>query len=153
MATALKVILTEDSEAGRAGELVKVKPGYARNYLLPQGLAVVADAFNMAAFEERKAEIEDQAQAKRESAESAKESLGDDSVITIEARAGESGKLFGAITKERIADAVTEQLKVELSKEQVEIKMPIKELGEHKIGLKLAVGVSAEILVKVVAEQ
>lgn len=152
MATALKVILTKDSEAGRAGELVKVRRGYARNYLLPQKLAVVADDYNMAAFEERKAEIEAEAAAKREKAEAAKESISDDSVVTIEGRAGETGKLFGAITKEKIAEAITKQLNVELSKEQVEIKMPIKELGEHKVGVKLAVGVYAELIVKVVAE-
>lgn len=153
MATALKVILTADSEAGRAGELIKVKPGYARNYLLPKGLALVADAYNMAAFEERKAELEAQAQSKREKAEANKENLGEDSVVTIEARSGESGKLFGAVTKERIAEAVAEQLRVEINKEQVEIKMPIKEIGEHKVGIKLAVGITADILVKVTAEK
>ncbi|MBT6844016.1 MAG: 50S ribosomal protein L9 [Candidatus Melainabacteria bacterium] len=152
MATALKVILTEDSQAGRAGELVKVRPGFARNYLLPQKLAVLADAYNLHAFEERKATIEADAESKRQKANDAQESLGDDSMVTIEGRSGETGKLFGAITKEKIAEAVTKQLKIEVKKEQIEIKMPIKALGEHPVTIKLAVGTTADILVKVVPE-
>jgi large subunit ribosomal protein L9 len=73
-------------------------------------------------------------------------------MVTIEGRSGETGKLFGAITKEKIAEAVTKQLKIEVKKEQIEIKMPIKALGGHPVTIKLAVGTTADILVKVVPE-
>ncbi len=153
MATAIKVILTEDSQAGNAGELIRVKPGYARNYLLPKGLAVVANMYQLERYEEHKAELEKQAQEKRANAEKAKENLGDDSSVNIEARAGASGKLFGAITKEKIAEAVSEQHKLEINKSQVEIKFPIKEVGEYQVNLNLGANISTTILVKVVAEK
>ena len=153
MAAALKVILTEDSQAGNAGELIRVRPGFARNYLLPKGLAVVANAYHLNQYEERKAELEKQAQEKRETAQKARENLSDDSAVLIEARAGLSGKLFGAITKEKIAEAVSEQHKLDITKSQVNIKFPIKELGEYSVVLNLGANISTTILVKVVAEK
>ena len=152
MATALQVILTEDSEAGKAGELKKVRLGFARNFLLPKRLAVVADAFNMAAYEEKKAEIETLAQSKREKAEANKEDIGEEATVELVAKAGESGKLFGAVTKEKIAIAVSEQLKIEITKDSVQISAPIKAIGEHKIKLALGSNIKTEITVKVVAE-
>jgi len=153
MATAIQVILTEDSEAGKAGELKKVRPGYARNFLLTKGLAVIADAFNMAAYEERKEEIERLAQERREKAAANKEDIGEEAVVELSAKAGESGKLFGAITKEKIAAAISKQLRIELTKENVQITAPIKTIGEHKIKLDLGSNVKTEISVKVVAEK
>ena len=81
MAAALKVILTEDSQAGNAGELVRVRPGYARNFLLPKGLAVVANAYHLNQYEVRKAELEQAAQDKRQKAEKAKENLSEGEII------------------------------------------------------------------------
>lgn len=153
MATAFEVILTEDSEAGRAGEIRKVKPGFARNYLLPRGLAVLADAYQMRAYQEKKEGLERAAEEKRQKAEAVKEQLGEDSAITIETKAGASGKLFGAITKERVAQEASAQLKVKITKDQVVIKFPIKELGEYKVDLELGTQISTTILVKVVAEK
>lgn len=153
MATAMQVILTEDSQAGRAGELKKVKPGFARNFLLPKALAVVADAFNMAAYEERKAEIEKLAQERKEKAEATKEAIGEEASVEVEAKAGDSGKLFGAITKEKIAAAASEELKVELTKDNIQISSPIKAIGQHKVNLDLGSNVKTEITVKVVAEK
>lgn len=153
MATAIQVILTEDSEAGKAGELKKVRPGYARNFLLTKGLAVIADAVNLTAYQEKKAELEKAAQARREKAEANKEDIGEDTIVELVAKAGESGKLFGAITKEKIATAVSEQLKIELTKENVQITAPIKTTGEHKIKLDLGSNVKTEISIKVIAEK
>ncbi len=153
MAAALEVILTEDSQAGNAGELIRVRPGYARNFLLRRGLAVVANAYHLNRYEERKAELEKQAQEKREKAEKSKENLSDDSTVTIEARAGMSGKLFGAITKEKIAEAVSSQHKLDITKAQVNIQSPIKELGEYQVTLNLGANISTTVLVKVVAEK
>lgn len=152
MASAMQVILIEDSEAGKAGQLKKVRPGYARNFLLPRSLAVVADAFNMAAYEERIAEIEKIAADKRTKAEANKDNIGEETVVELSAKAGESGKLFGAITKEKIAIAASEELKVDLKKENIQISSPIKTIGSHKIQIDLGSNVKTEIIIKVVAE-
>ena len=153
MATAIQVILTEDSTAGKAGELIKAKPGFVRNFLLPKGLAVVADAYNLQAFEERKAEIEKLAEERRQAAESNKESIGEEAVVEVESKAGETGKLFGAITKEKIASAASEQLKLELTKDNIKLSSPIKTIGEHEVELALGSNVSTKITVKVVSEK
>jgi large subunit ribosomal protein L9 len=152
MATAINVILTEDSIAGKAGELVKVRMGYARNYLLPKGIAVVADLYNMKMYEDQKAELEKQANERREASEAAKEQIGEDAVVTIQSKAGESGKLFGAVTKEKIASAITEQLKVPVTKESVTIPTPIKSIGQHKSQINLGSNITAEVIVKVEQE-
>lgn len=153
MATAFEVILTEDSEAGRAGEIRKVKPGFARNYLLPRKLAVLADTYQMRIYQEKKEGFERAAEEKRQKAETIKEQLGEDSAITIEAKAGLSGKLFGAITKERIAEQANAQLKVKVTKDQIVIKFPIKEVGEYQVNIELGSHISTTILVKVVAQK
>lgn len=152
MSTAIKVILTEDSNAGQAGELVKVKLGYARNYLLPRGLAVMADVINIQKYEEQKAEIEKQAEDKRKKAEAIKDKLSDDAQITIKTKSGESGKLFGAITKEKIVEAIKRQLKIDVTKDNVKLSSPIKTIGEFSVKLDLGCKVETEISVRVVAE-
>jgi large subunit ribosomal protein L9 len=152
MASAVQVILTEDSTAGRAGELKKVRPGFARNFLFPKALAVIADAFNMSAYEARKAEIEKFAEDKKQKAEAIKEKIGEDAVVELSAKAGESGKLFGAVTKEKIASAISEDIKVELSKECIQISSPIKSIGQFKVILDLGSNVKTEIKLKVNAE-
>lgn len=149
MARSIEVILTEDSQAGQAGQLKRAKPGFVRNFLLPRKLAVIADRFNMQAFEERKAELEKQAVIKREQAENAKDTIGEDASVTVEARAGESGKLFGAITKEKIAEAINSEFRIELGKENILLKKPIKDTGDHHIELDLGSNVKTKIKIKV----
>ncbi len=153
MSSTINLILTEDSEAGKAGELVKVRPGFARNFLLPKGLAVVADVFNMKVFEAKKALIEEQAQKRKENAEAAKDKIGEDAVVSISAKAGESGKLFGAITKEKIAAAVSEEFSLALSKENITINEAIKALGQHKAKISLGSKIETEVTIKVEREE
>jgi large subunit ribosomal protein L9 len=149
MAAQLELILTEDVEKlGKAGELVKVKHGYARNFLLPKGVAIVANKFSMAAYEERKAKLEADAEARRTAAESNKTKLDDESVV-IEAKAGESGKLFGSITKEDIVKAVKEQKAIDVDKDGVKITNPIRTIGEHAITIQLLAGITANMTVNV----
>lgn len=152
MASALQVILTEDSQAGKAGELIKVRPGFARNFLLRRGLAVVADKNTLKSYEEGKAEIEKQAEEKKGKAENIKETIGEAASIIIQARAGESGKLFGAITKEKIFEACNKQFNVNLTKENIKLKTPIKALGEYTIQLDLGSNIQTEVTIKVVTE-
>ena len=149
MASALDVILVDDVEhLGKAGELVNVRPGYARNFLLPRGFAILANRFTLDEYEERKAELEEQAKKKREESEKLKLKL-DGLSITIEAKAGETGKLFGAITKENIVETLKDQSSTQISKDQIELKSPIRTIGEHNVHLKIASGISANLVVNV----
>ena len=151
MASALDVILVDDVEhLGRAGELVKAKPGYVRNYLLPKGLATIADRFSLAEYEERKAQLEADAEKRRAEAETLKIKL-EEKVITIDTKAGETGKLFGAITKEVIVETIKDQLALTVSKDQIVLKAPIRAVGDHDITLKISAGVSTKIIVQVKA--
>ncbi len=151
MASALDVILVDDVEhLGKAGELVKVKPGFARNYLLPKGSAILANKFTLAEYEERKSQLEAEAQKRRAEAETLKIKL-EEKTISIDAKAGETGKLFGAITKENIVEAVKDQLSLEVVKDQIVLKAPIRATGDHDITLKISSGISTKIFVQVKA--
>jgi large subunit ribosomal protein L9 len=153
MATALQVILTEDSQAGKAGELRKVRLGYARNFLLPRKLAVVADSYNMQAYQERVQKIEAEAEEKRQKSNQAKETLGEQASITISSKAGESGKLFGAITKDDITQELNKEFKLELTKSNVMLSRPIKSTGEYNVTVDFGSNVKADVLVKVTARK
>ena len=147
----MNVILLENVEnLGGIGDLVKVKPGYGRNYLLPQGKAALATPENMKAIEERRAELEKAAAeelAKAKERSRAFESL----EIVIKANAGSEGKLFGSVGPIDITEALAE---IQVPVERSEIRMPegpIHELGEYTIGVHLHSEVNVDVLVHVVA--
>ena len=149
----MQVILLESVEnLGGIGDLVKVKPGYGRNYLLPQGKAALATPENIKAIEARRAELEKAAAeelAKAGDRAKAFEGL----EIVIHANAGSEGKLFGSVGPIDIVEALGA---VQVEAERAEIRMPegpIQELGEFPIGIHLHSEVNAEILVKVVGEE
>jgi large subunit ribosomal protein L9 len=103
----------------------------------------------MQAFEQRKAQLEQQAQVKREQAEKTKQIIGEESSVNLEARAGESGKLFGAVTKEKIAEAINQSYKTNLSKDNIVLRNPIKETGDHKVELDFGSNIKSKIKVRV----
>jgi large subunit ribosomal protein L9 len=145
------VILREDVKAlGKAGELVRVKPGYARNYLLPRGLAFEATDGNKKriAAETRARGVRDQAE--RTEAERFAATLGA-VALTLKGKAGEEGKLFGSITAQDIADALAAQGH-QVDKRRIELEHPIKTIGHHTVGVRLHSEVHAEVRVSVVAE-
>ena len=148
----MNVILLESVEnLGSIGDLVKVKPGYGRNYLLPQGKAALATPENIKAIEARRAELE---KAEAEELAKAKErsKAFDNLEVVIQANAGSEGKLFGSVGPIDIVDALAN---VQVEVERAEIRMPegpIQELGEFPIGIHLHADVDAEILVRVVGE-
>ena len=149
----MNVILLESVEnLGGIGDLVKVKPGYGRNYLLAQGKAALATDANMKAIEARRAELEKAAAAELSKAkERAKAFAGLE--LVINANAGAEGKLFGSVGPVDIVGAL-EAVQVEV--ERAEIRMPdgpIQELGEYTIGVHLHSDVDAEVLIKVVGEE
>ena len=145
------VILREDVKSlGKAGELVRVKPGYARNYLLPRGLAFEATEGNKKriAAETRARGARDQAE--RTEAERFAATLGA-VALTLKGKAGEEGKLFGSITAQDIADALAAQGH-QVDRRRIELEHPIKTLGHHTVAVRLHPEVQAELRVTVTAE-
>ena len=148
----MEVILREDIEKlGQRGEVVKVAPGFARNFLLPKKLAVQATASNKKIVEqERDAYLRREAKAKGEA-----EDLGrmlSSVVVTISQRAGEEGHLFGSVTSKDIADGLERQ-NYTIDRRKIQLEDPIKNTGEYKVPVRLHREVTAEITVNVVAEQ
>lgn len=149
----MEVILLEKvRNLGGLGDQVKVKSGYGRNYLIPKGKAVMATKDNVAKFEERRAELEAKAAEQQAAAQGRAEKLAALGVVTIVARAGDEGKLFGSVTASDVADAVT-AAGVEVSKS--EVKMPegaLRHTGEFELQVHLHTDVAQNITVQVVAE-
>lgn len=147
----MDVILLENVEnLGGIGDLVKVKPGYGRNYLLPQGKAALATAENMKKIEARRAELEKAAAEDLAKAKERAKTI-DGVEVVVKANAGSEGKLFGSVGPVDIADALEE---IQIEVERAEIRMPegpIGELGEFPVGVHLHSEVDAEITVRVVA--
>ena len=147
----IEVILREDIKTlGRAGEMVRVKPGYARNYLLPQGLAFEATEGN-----KKRIAAESKARASRDQAEKAEAqkvaaTLGD-VTLNLSGKAGEEGKLFGSITSQDVAAALARAGHT-VDKRRIELDHPIKTIGEHSVTIRLHPEVHAQLRVTVVAE-
>ena len=145
------ILLEKIGNLGDLGDEVSVKPGFARNYLLPQGKAVTADAENRNVFEGRRAELEASANEKLTEANTRAEKLLDKE-LSIAVKSGEEGLRYGSVGTQNIADAlIAEGISVERS----EIRMPegvIRVLGEYEIAIQLHTDVSAQIKVVVVPE-
>ena len=147
----IEVILREDVKSlGKDGEMVRVKPGYARNFLLPRGLAFEATEGNKKriAAETRARATRDQAE--RVTAEQFAATLGG-VTLTLTGKAGEEGKLFGSITAQDIADALAAQGH-QVDRRRIELEHPIKSVGHHSVAVRLHPEVHAEVRVSVVAE-
>ena len=148
----MEVILLENvGNLGSLGDKVDVKSGYGRNFLIPQGKAVPATEDNVATFEARRAELEAAAQAALAAAEQRAAAIEALASVSIEATAGEEGKLFGSVGTRDISEAIT-AAGVEIDKS--EVRLPegvIRELGEYEVMLQLHGNVAASIAVAVVA--
>ncbi|MBV8164515.1 MAG: 50S ribosomal protein L9 [Candidatus Eremiobacteraeota bacterium] len=145
----MKVILRKNIKGvGTSGAIIDVSDGYARNYLLPRQLAHEATAGNLAQAAQAKA-----AQAKRdekllaEAKELAARLAG--APIRVTAKAGERGKIFGAVTNAQVADALKNALGIDIDRHKIEMAEPIKTTGDHKAVVKLPLGVTAQITVRV----
>ncbi len=147
----MKVILRKNFEQlGRVGDIVEVKDGYARNFLLPRQIAYIATKGNIRALEEEKKQIE-KAEAKLlESAKKTAEELANVS-ITIPVKVGEEDKIFGSVTSQMIADALKEK-NYDIDKRKIEISEPIKALGIYDVKIKLHPEVTATVKTWIVRE-
>jgi large subunit ribosomal protein L9 len=148
----MKIVLRADvANLGRRGDLVDVADGYARNYLVPRGLAIqaTAGATRQSDTMRRARQVRDTSE--REGAESMARQLGSGRV-QITARSGEGGRLFGSVTSSDVAEAVVAQTGVQLDRRKVHLHEPIKTLGVHEVPVRLHTDVEATITVEIVSE-
>ena len=147
----MRVMLREDvPHLGKPGAVVKVKPGYARNYLIPQGLAEIATSRNIKMMEHKLKVIERQIDAAKAESEKVKARL-ESLSVTISKPAGENEKLFGSVTTRDIAAALKDE-EVTIDRRHIVIPEPIKSVGVHTVQLKLHGGEIADLKVWVVKE-
>ncbi len=148
----MRVILRTDIEKlGKLGDVVEVKPGYARNYLLPKRLAMPATESNLKIFEQEKKKLEEKLNAERFQAKELAEKL-EKEVIEIPVRVGEGDKLYGSVTSSNIVELLKEK-GFEIDRKKIEMDKPIRALGEYKIPVKLYPGVVATLNISVVRYQ
>lgn len=146
----VQVILREDvASLGHAGDLVNVKPGFARNFLIPQGKAIVATEASKRELEHQKRVIAERVRREVEQLEAERKKI-DGVVVEISAQAGEEGKLFGSVTVVQIAEKLAER-GLEVDRRRIDLAEPIKDLGEHDVVVRLHRQVTATVKVKVVA--
>jgi large subunit ribosomal protein L9 len=148
----MEVILREDIEKlGSRGEVVKVAPGYARNFLLPKRLAVAAtDANKKIVEQERQAHLRKEAKLKDQAEDLSKLLTGVS--VTITQKAGENDQLFGSVTAKDVADALAGK-NFTIDRRKVQLDEPIKQLGEYKVPVRLHKDVTAEVTVVVAKEE
>lgn len=150
----VKVILRQDvQKLGEAGAIVSVKPGFARNYLVPRGFAYEATEANVRQLEEERRRAEER--ARRDYLEARRRAKALEGVsLTFQARAGEESRLFGSITNADIADRLNEQgLDFEVDRRQVELEEPIKSLGVFSVPIRLHADVRPEVKVWVIKQE
>lgn len=148
MANQIKVLLKNDVPSlGTGGEVVKVRPGFARNYLLPRGLAVAASAGNLARVEDIKRQVASQAKAELEAANAAAAQLSSASV-TITRAVGEEGKMYGSVTTKDIEDAFA-AAGVKVDRRKMVLPDAIKSIGTFEVPIKLHSAVTATLKVNV----
>ena len=146
----VKLILTDDVPSlGEAGDVVSVKPGFARNYLLPQGKAVPATDAKVKEIEHHKRVIGERVARERKQLEAERDRL-ERVELEIAANAGEEGKLFGSVTAAQLAELL-EARGFSIDRRKIQLDEPIKELGEHVVAIRLHRDVVARVTVKVSA--
>ena len=142
----VKLLLKEKVEKlGDIGEVVSVKPGYARNFLLPNDLAVIPTVGEIKRIQKKKELLEKQYQEEKTQAEEIAKRLSDIAQIEMNAEAGEAGKLFGRITAKDVVERLNNKLGTDINKKSILLKKPISELGEFDIKIKLHNEVTAQI--------
>ncbi|HSL84250.1 MAG TPA: 50S ribosomal protein L9 [Thermoanaerobaculia bacterium] len=148
----MEVILLKDRRAlGKRGEVVEVKPGFARNYLLPQGLALEATPGNLKVFEQQRVRIETEAAREREAAQEVASRI-EGTRIVIHKRASDAETLYGSVTATEIADALEEK-GISVDKRRIDLEGGIKTIGDHHVLIHLYSEVSAEFVVTVLPEE
>ena len=148
----MKVILKEDvKNIGTMGQIVDVADGYARNFLVPKGLAVDANVKNIRAMEHAKKTIQEKAKKIRGQAQDLSDKIAN-MTIMIKAKSGEEGKLFGSVTSMDIAEQMKNQ-GIDIDKKKIVIEEPIKRLGSYSVSIKLHSDLATQVTLQVIAEE
>ena len=148
----MKVILRRDVKGlGHEGDLRDVKDGYARNYLIPSGAALLADSGAMKNWERHRAEREDRERTMREEAAATAQRVGE-LRLEIGVKAGDKNRLFGSVTNREIADLLGKE-GVQVDRHQIALREPIKTVGEHRVTVHLFTGIDAQVTVNVVPQR
>ncbi len=147
----MKIILKEDiKKIGKMGQIVDVADGYARNYLVPKGLAVEASTKNIRSLEHEKRIIHEKAKKLKDSAQDIASRISS-MTLTIKAKAGEEEKLFGSVTTMDIAEALLNE-GIEIDKKKISLEEPIKRLGSYSVQIKLHSDVSVPLNIQIIQE-
>ncbi|BEE19181.1 50S ribosomal protein L9 [Aeromonas enteropelogenes] len=144
------ILLDKIAKLGGLGDQVSVKAGYARNYLIPQGKAVMATKANIEAFGARRAELEAKLAANKAAAEERAAKLGELAAVVIASKAGDEGKLFGSIGTRDVAEAIT-AAGVAVAKSEVRMGNVLRNTGEYEVAVQLHADVKATVQLQVVA--
>ncbi|MFZ5975266.1 MAG: 50S ribosomal protein L9 [Bacillota bacterium] len=148
----MKVILKQDVKgSGKKGEIINVSDGYARNFLIPKGLAEVANAQNLNLAKQRAKTEEHRRELELEAAKELAERIRT-LTVKVHARTGEGGKLFGSITSKEIAEAFEAQHGIKLDKKKIMLEEPVKTTGESELEVRLSANVHATFKLIVEAE-
>ena len=148
----VKLILREDvPKLGHAGEVVSVKPGYARNFLLPQGKAALASEAKVQELEHHRRLIAEKVTRELKDLNAVRDRL-EQLQLEVEAKAGEEGKLFGSVTPIQIAELIGEK-GIEIDRRKIDLAEPIKEVGDHSVPIRLHREVIANVKLKVTAAE
>ena len=149
----MKVVLTQDVKGkGYIGDIVNVNDGYARNFLIPKGMAKEATKQNLNIAKQQAKANEKRKLLERNTAEEAAEKLSGLKVVVKE-KCGENGRLFGSVTSAEVSEALMAQHSIEIDKKKIVMAEHLKDLGEFPIQIKVYAGISAEIIVSVEAEE
>ncbi len=147
----MKVILQESyMNLGEAGQVVNVKPGYARNFLLPNKIAVSATTSNLKLFQDKSKEIEKKRLAKRAESQNLLDTLKDVSVTLLK-KVGDDGKLYGSVSSKEVEEALAKQ-SITVDRRMIVMGQQIKMVGEYPLLVKLVGGMRTQVLLKIVAE-
>ncbi|MFM4939132.1 50S ribosomal protein L9 [Aeromonas enteropelogenes] len=144
------ILLDKIAKLGGLGDQVSVKAGYARNYLIPQGKAVMATKANIEAFGARRADLEAKLAANKAAAEERAAKLGELAAVVIASKAGDEGKLFGSIGTRDVAEAIT-AAGVAVAKSEVRMGNVLRNTGEYEVAVQLHADVKATVQLQVVA--
>ena len=149
----MKVVLMQELKGkGGEGDVIEVAQGFADNYLLPKGIAIKATKGNLKQLEQRMHNIKKREAARLETADDVKNAL-DGKNLTIIAKIGEDGQLFGSITPTMIAEAIQEQLGVEIDRKKIDLRKPIKTAGDHIATIVVYREIKAEVGISVKSEE
>lgn len=144
----MKVILLQDIKGvGKKDQTINASDGYAKNFLIPKGMAVEANQANIKKLEKQKAEAEAKAQAELEAAQKLGKEI-ESKTIGIKVKVGNNGKLFGAVTNKEVAAALKEQFNIEIDKKKIVVD-PIKSIGDAEASIKLHPSVTAKLKISV----